>query len=104
MFAEEHDRQGNYFWLFSGNNQGVGFKDVVSASKFAAANLGEALIAKGFTFNGYSQSLPAIGSDVHVTPLGLCLPLPLRPQARSVDQLCKCPGRSHGRDLGESAV
>jgi acid phosphatase len=70
MFAEEHDSQGNYFWLFSGNNQDVGFNDVVPAEKFSAANLGAALIAKGLTFKGYSQSLPAIGSDVRATPWG----------------------------------
>jgi acid phosphatase len=74
MFAEEHDSQGNYFWLFSGNNQGVGFNDVVPARKFAAANLGAALIVKGFTFKGYSQSLPAIGSDVRATPWGCFYP------------------------------
>src|SRR5258707_13440854 len=27
MLAEEHYRQGNYFWLFSGSNQNVGFRD-----------------------------------------------------------------------------
>ena len=27
MFGEEHHSQGNYFWLFSGSNQGVGFLD-----------------------------------------------------------------------------
>jgi acid phosphatase len=70
MFAEEHDSQGNYFWLFSGNNQDVGFNDVVPAEKFSTSNLGAALIAKGFTFKGYAQSLPAIGSDVHATPWG----------------------------------
>src|SRR5947209_4376092 len=25
MFGEEHHSQGNYFWLFSGGNHGVGF-------------------------------------------------------------------------------
>ena len=25
MFGEEHKSQGNYFWLFSGSNQNVGF-------------------------------------------------------------------------------
>jgi len=29
MFAEEHFSQGNYFWLFSGSNQNVGFLDQV---------------------------------------------------------------------------
>ena len=29
MFGEEHNSEGNYFWLFSGSNHGVGFIDVV---------------------------------------------------------------------------
>jgi hypothetical protein len=29
MFGEEHYSQGNYFWLFSGSNQNVGFFDQV---------------------------------------------------------------------------
>src|SRR2546428_1205323 len=29
MFGEEHNSQGNYFWLFSGDNQNVGFDDRV---------------------------------------------------------------------------
>jgi phosphatidylinositol-3-phosphatase len=74
MFAEEHNSEGNYFWLFSGSNQNVGFRDVVPKVKFTAANLGAALIAKGLTFKGYSQSLPAIGSDVVATPEGCSYP------------------------------
>jgi acid phosphatase len=70
MFAEEHPSQGNYFWLFSGSNQTVGFKDVVPSEKnhsdypFKAPNLGAALIAKGLSFKGYAEDLPAIGSTV----------------------------------------
>lgn len=69
-FGEEHFSQGNYFWLFSGSNQNVGFFDVVPNEKnnpnypFKAANLGAALIAKGLSFKGYSEDLPAIGSTV----------------------------------------
>jgi Phosphoesterase family len=68
MFAEEHPSEGNYFWLFSGGNQDVGFFDQVPRAKFTASNLGEQLIKKGLSFKGYSQSLPAIGSEVDVTP------------------------------------
>ena len=32
MFGEEHHSQGNYFWLFSGSNQNVGFADVVPSA------------------------------------------------------------------------
>src|SRR5262249_19072626 len=33
MFAEEHFSQGNYFWMFSGSNQTVGFNDQVPSAK-----------------------------------------------------------------------
>jgi phosphatidylinositol-3-phosphatase len=32
MFGEEHYSQGNYFWLFSGSNQNVGFFDQVPST------------------------------------------------------------------------
>jgi acid phosphatase len=73
MFGEEHNSQGNYFWLFSGSNQTVGFKDKVPTQKshanypFKAPNLGAALIAKGRSFKGYAEDLPAIGSAVEFT-------------------------------------
>ena len=68
MFGEEHPSEGNYFWLFSGDNQNVEFFDQVPSSKFTTSNLGEQLIKKGHSFKGYSQSLPTIGSEVAVTP------------------------------------
>jgi hypothetical protein len=68
MFGEEHPSEGNYFWLFSGNNQNVGFHDQVPSRKFSASSLGEQLIKKGLYFKGYSESLPAIGSEADVTP------------------------------------
>ena len=70
MFGEEHYSQGNYFWLFSGSNQNVGFSDQVPSAAnhpnypFTASNLGEQLIKKGLSFKGYAESLPAIGSQV----------------------------------------
>jgi acid phosphatase len=68
MFAEEHPSEGNYFWLFSGDNQNVGFADQVPGGKFTTSNLGEQLINKGFSFKGYAQALPAIGSEVAFAP------------------------------------
>ncbi len=70
MYAEEHFSEGNYFWLLSGNDQGVGYLDItptISNNKnypFKTCNLGEQLIKKGYTFKGYSESLPAIGDTV----------------------------------------
>lgn len=72
MYAEEHNSEGNYFWLFSGSNQNVGFKDRIPSAKtnpsypFTTPNLGAALIATGCrSFKGYAENLPAIGSRVH---------------------------------------
>lgn len=67
MYGEEHFSQGNYFWMFSGDNQTIGFLDQVPSEKnhpdypFITANLGEQLINKGLSFKGYSESLPEIG-------------------------------------------
>ena len=67
MYGEEHYSQGNYFWLFSGNNQTVGFTDQVPSEEnnpnypFKTANIGEQLINKGLSFKGYAESLPKIG-------------------------------------------
>ena len=74
MFAEEHFSQGNYFWLFSGSNQNVGFFDRVPSKAshpdypFTSSNLGEQLIRKGLSFKGYSENLPNIGSTVDLDP------------------------------------
>ena len=62
MYAEEHKSEGNYFWLFSGSNQDVGFKDKIPGQQITAHNLGEQLTAAGLSFKGYSEDLPAIGA------------------------------------------
>ena len=72
MFAEEHNSEGNYFWLFSGSNQGVGFKDVIPAQPFDTDNLGQRLMASGRSFKGYAEDLPSIGSTAHSAP-ALCI-------------------------------
>jgi phosphatidylinositol-3-phosphatase len=70
MYAEEHMSQGNYFWLFSGSNQNVGFYDIIPDRNnnanypFTARNLGEQLIDKGLSFKGYAEGLPAIGDTL----------------------------------------
>ncbi len=70
MYANEHASEGNYFWLFSGDNQGVGFDDVIPSKNnnknypFEASNLAQQLIKKGYSFKGYSESLPSIGDTV----------------------------------------
>jgi len=68
MYGEEHNSEGNYFWLFSGSNQGVGLMDEIPAGKFTASNVGHELIAAGRTFKGYAEDLPAIGSEVALAP------------------------------------
>lgn len=64
MFAEEHYSEGNYFWLFSGSNHGIGFRDEIPPRPIKAPNLGAALIESGRSFKGYSEDLPKIGSTV----------------------------------------
>ena len=74
MFAEEHHSQGNYFWLFSGDNHNIGFADDVPRTKLTGSNLGEQLIRSRESFQGFAQSLPAIGDEIDYAPFG-CVPL-----------------------------
>jgi phosphatidylinositol-3-phosphatase len=64
MYAEEHFSQGNYFWLFCGSNLNVGFHDDIPSTTFDVSNLAQQLIKAGKSFKGYSETLPAIGSDI----------------------------------------
>jgi acid phosphatase len=76
MYGEEHNSQGNYFWLFSGSNQTVGFDDAVPCDKshpyypFTTPNLGRSLIDKGRSFKGYAEDLPAIGCTLEKVEQG----------------------------------
>jgi phospholipase C len=58
--AIEHPSQPNYLDLFSGANQGV-TSDWIPKTKFSTANLGYELIAKNYSFTGYSEGLPSTG-------------------------------------------
>jgi hypothetical protein len=60
--AIRHPSQPNYLALFSGSTQGVTGDGVVRGTPLTVPNLGAALIAKGYTFAGYSEGLPATGS------------------------------------------
>lgn len=71
MFGEEHHSQGNYFWLFSGSNHDIGFRDGVPHEKLKdQPNLGAALIKRGLSFKGYAEDLPEVGSEVVYGPKG----------------------------------
>jgi phosphatidylinositol-3-phosphatase len=70
-FAVEHPSQPNYLDLFSGANQGRTGTDTISTSTpFTTANLGAQLRAAGFSFAGYSETLPTAGSLVTAQTIG----------------------------------
>ncbi len=60
-YAVEHPSQPNYLDLFSGSNQGVTSDNVPANLPFTTANLGAELIAQGYSFGGYSESMPSVG-------------------------------------------
>jgi acid phosphatase len=60
-YAIQHPSEPNYLELFSGSNQGVNDDDTYTPPAFTTPNLGAALLAKGYTFGGYSESLPSVG-------------------------------------------
>src|ERR1700740_864063 len=49
MYGEEHNSEGNYFWLFGGDNFGVGFEDRMPPHAFHQRNLGQQLIEHGLS-------------------------------------------------------
>ncbi|MBC7485488.1 MAG: T9SS type A sorting domain-containing protein [Cytophagaceae bacterium] len=59
-FGLTHPSQPNYLMLYSGSNQGV-TDDGNPSFPFTTPNLGAQLIAKGFTFKGYSETMPSAG-------------------------------------------
>jgi hypothetical protein len=62
-----HPSQPNYLALFSGSTQGIS-SDTPPTNLLPGPSLGGKLLAAGFTFTGYSESLPAVGS--HATSKG----------------------------------
>lgn len=70
--ALRHPSQPNYLELFSGSNQrvlgnglpGTSAEPLSPPVPFNTPNLGASLLKAGFTFAIYSESLPAVGSNV----------------------------------------
>ncbi len=60
-YAFTHPSQPNYIMLFSGSDQGVTDDNVPQDLPFTSPNLGAALLQAGYTFAGYSESLPSPG-------------------------------------------
>ena len=58
-FAITHPSQPNYLALFSGSTQGL--TDDSCPHTFTSGNLGNQLVAAGFTFAGYSETMPSNG-------------------------------------------
>jgi hypothetical protein len=61
-FGITYPSQPNYLALFSGSTQGI--TDNSCPHTFTTPNLGQALLAAGLTFAGYSEDLPSMGSLV----------------------------------------
>jgi acid phosphatase len=62
-FAETHPSEPNYLALFAGSTLGV-TKDACPVDGGATPNLASELLAAGYTFAGYAEGLPAVGSTV----------------------------------------
>jgi phosphatidylinositol-3-phosphatase len=60
-YAETHPSEPNYLALFSGSTFGL-TSDACPVDAGAAPNLGAELLAAGYTFTGFSEDLPAVGS------------------------------------------
>jgi phosphatidylinositol-3-phosphatase len=62
-FAVTHPSEPNYLALFAGNTFGL-TSDACPVNAGAAPNLGSELLAAGYTFGGFSEDLPAVGSTI----------------------------------------
>jgi phosphatidylinositol-3-phosphatase len=62
-FAETHPSEPNYLALFAGSTFGV-TEDVCPVDGGNVPNLASELLAAGYTFIGFAEGLPAVGSTV----------------------------------------
>jgi hypothetical protein len=60
-FAETHPSEPNYLALFAGSTFGL-TSDACPVNAGAAPNLASELLAAGYSFAGFSEDLPAVGS------------------------------------------
>jgi acid phosphatase len=72
LFGEEHNSEGNYFWLFAGNRFDLGYEDEIPTHDLHGSNLAQQLQAHQHSFKGYAEDLPAIGSTVERVPKAPC--------------------------------
>jgi hypothetical protein len=63
-YALTHPSQPNYIMMFSGQNQGETTDNLPTGTPWTTPNLGASLINTGYTFTGYSEDLPTLGSTV----------------------------------------
>lgn len=61
-FAEVHPSEPNYFALFAGNT--LVTDNICPVNAGNTPNLGAQLLAAGYSFAGFAESLPAVGSTV----------------------------------------
>jgi phosphatidylinositol-3-phosphatase len=64
-FAITHPSEPNYLALFAGSTFGLA-SDACPVNAGAAPNLASELLAAGYTFAGYSEDLPSVGSTACV--------------------------------------
>jgi len=62
-YAETHPSEPNYLALFSGDTFGL-TSDACPVNAGGAPNVGAELLAAGYTFAGFAEDLPAVGSPV----------------------------------------
>jgi phosphatidylinositol-3-phosphatase len=60
-FGIGHPSLNNYLDLYSGWDQGMPRDDSLPTVRFTTPNLGAGLLAKGFSFGGYAESMPSVG-------------------------------------------
>ena len=60
-YAVTHPSEPNYLALFAGNTFGLG-SDACPVNGGAAPNLAAELLAAGYTFTGFAEDLPSVGS------------------------------------------
>ena len=63
FYGLTHPSQPNYLMMFSGSNQGETSDNTPSGTPWTSPNLGSLLINAGFSFRGYSEDLPYVGSN-----------------------------------------
>jgi phosphatidylinositol-3-phosphatase len=61
-FAEVHPSEPNYYALFAGSTLGV-TKNTCPVNGGDTPNLGSQLLTAGYSFVGFAESLPAVGSE-----------------------------------------